>query len=278
MNSRLFLACMLSALLLMGAGAAFASDDAKAGEPAVVAQLTDMKGAGAASDSTDYADFTDDFANDEYADTKTLISDPLIVWNKVWFYFNDGLYHGLLKPVATGYAWMVPAKPRGWVRNFFINMLFPVRFVNDVLQGKFDAAYMEFSKFIANTGFGLLGFVDVTADAKKRWLPERPTADGFGQTLGKAGIGHGVYLVWPIIGPSSIRESVGWVGDYLLDPLTYADLTFIEIVAIKAYKNVNQVSLELETNEYEAITNGAIDKYAAVRDAYIRFRAKKVQE
>ena len=65
------------------------------------AQLTDMKGAGAAADSSDYADFSED----EYADTQTLVADPLIGWNKVWFYFNDGLYHGLLKPVATGYAW-----------------------------------------------------------------------------------------------------------------------------------------------------------------------------
>ena len=91
-------------------------------------------------------------------------------------------------------------------------------------------------------------------------------------------IGHGIYLVWPFLGPSSIRETVGWVGDAFLDPLTYGDLTFIEFMAIRAYKNVNELSLELNSNEYEAITDGAIDKYAAVRDAYIRFRAKKVQE
>ncbi|WP_419786409.1 VacJ family lipoprotein [Pseudodesulfovibrio sp.] len=274
MNARLIIAFLLTALLMVGVGSAFASDAGQPKDEIVVSQLTDMKGAGAASDASDYADFGDD----EYSDTKTLISDPLSGWNKVWFYFNDAMFRGVFKPVASGYAWMVPAKPRQWVRNFFVNMLFPVRFVNNVLQGKFDAAYMEFSKFVANTSFGMLGFVDVTADKKKNWLPERPTADGFGQTLGKAGIGQGFYLVWPFLGPSSVRETVGWVGDYFLDPLTYGDLSFIEIVAIRAYKNVNNLSLELQTNEYEAITNGAIDKYAAVRDAYIRFRAKKVQE
>ena len=92
----------------------------------------------------------------------------------VWFHFNDAMYHAVFKPVAEGYAWVVPAKPRQWVRNFFTNMLFPVRFVNNILQGKFDAAYMEFSKFLANTSWGLLGFADITGDMKRNWEPKRP--------------------------------------------------------------------------------------------------------
>jgi phospholipid-binding lipoprotein MlaA len=278
MTARIAVCLLLAALLLMGAGSAFASDAAQPDVAVEVAQFSDMKGHGAASDAKNAVaeDDFDDF--DEYADTQDLIADPFKGWNMVWFHFNDAMYHGVFKPVATGYAWAIPAKPRQWVRNFFTNMLFPVRFVNNIFQGKFDAAYMETSKFIANTSWGLLGFADVTSGMKRNWEPERPTADGFGQTLGKAGLGHGVYLVWPFLGPSSIRESVGWVGDTLLDPLTYCDLTFIEFVAVRAYKNVNQLSLELRGNEYETITDGAIDKYAAVRDAYIRFRAKKVKE
>ncbi|MUM77694.1 VacJ family lipoprotein [Pseudodesulfovibrio sp. F-1] len=280
MTARIAVCLMVTALLLMGGGGVFASDSGQGSFS--VAQLTDMRGAGAASDaktaetSGDYDDF-DDF--DEYGDAEgQLVADPFKGWNMVWFHFNDAMYHGVFKPVATGYAWAIPAQPRQWVRNFFTNMLFPVRFVNNILQGKFDAAYMETSKFLANTSWGLLGFADVTSGMKRNWTPERPTADGFGQTLGKAGFGHGVYLVWPFLGPSSVRESVGWVGDTLLDPVTYADLTFIEMVAVRAYKNVNQLSLELTGNEYETLTEGAIDKYAAVRDAYIRFRAKKVRE
>ncbi len=275
MSFRFVIGAVLTVLLLMGAGSSFASGDTPTDDGVQVAQFSKMKGAGAAADSTDFDDF-DDF--DEYADTKTLVYDPLKGWNMVWFHFNDAMYHAVFKPLATGYAWAVPDKPRQWVRNFFVNMLFPVRFVNNILQGKFDAAYMETSKFIANTSWGLLGFVDITSDMKRRWEPKRPTADGLGQTLGKMQIGHGIYLVWPFLGPSSIRETVGWVGDMYLDPLTYSDLTFIEFMAIRAYKNVNELSLELKTSEYEAITEGAIDKYAAVRDAYIRFRAKKVKE
>ena len=271
MGTRIHALLLAVGLLLFGAGAAVASDAETAPLDGVqVAQFGDMKGAGAASDADGFADF------DDYEAVS--VADPFIVWNKVWFYFNDGLYHGVFKPVAEGYAWAVPEQPRKWVRNFFTNMLFPVRFVNNILQGKFDAAYMETSKFVVNTTFGLGGFGDVTEGMPRNWSPERPTADGFGQTLGKAGFGHGVYLVWPFLGPSSVRESVGKVGDYFLDPLTYADLTLLEIVGIRAYKNVNKLSLELQSNEYETITEGAIDKYAAVRDAYIRFRAKKVQE
>jgi len=237
-----------------------------------------MKGAGAAADAEGDAADLDDFDDDEYAKTDKLVADPLYGFNLVMFSFNDAMYHGVFKPAAKGYAWAVPAKPRQWIRNFFTNLMFPVRFVNDLLQGKFDAAYMETSKFIANTSWGLLGFADVTSDMKRNWEPARPTADGFGQTLGKAGIGHGMYIVWPVIGPSSLRESAGWVGDYFLDPLTYTDFTFIEFAAIRAFRNVNELSLQLKGNEYEALTDGAIDKYAAVRDAYIRFRAKKVTE
>lgn len=238
------------------------------------------------SDTIEVAQFStgqmggeDDFDSfdDDYESFET-VPDPLYYWNKTWFDVNDGLYHGVVKPLASGYAWLVPEQPRTWVNNFFTNLLFPVRFINNVLTGKFDAAYMEVSKFIANTAFGFGGLGDVTADRPRNWEPERPTADGFGQTLGKAGFGHGVYLVWPLLGPSSVRETVGLVGDYFCDPLSYADLNLLEMIAVKSYKNVNALSLELEGNEYETLTEGAVDKYAAVRDAYIRYRAKKVAE
>lgn len=260
-------AVAVTVFLLLGlAGSCFAANTQA--EPVQVAQFA----SGQIGGEADFDNF-----DDEYGEIET-IADPLYYWNKTWFYFNDGLYHGLFKPLASGYAWIIPEQPRTWVNNFFTNLLFPVRFINNVLTGKFDAAYMEVSKFIANTAFGLGGLGDVTSGMPHNWEPERPTADGFGQTLGKAGFGHGVYLVWPLLGPSSIRETVGFVGDYFCDPLTYADLTLLEMIAVKSYKNVNALSLELDGNKYEAMTEGAVDKYAAVRDAYIRYRAKKVAE
>jgi len=264
-DCRLVAMILVAALLFGVAGTSFAADALSGTQ---VAQFS----TGQMGGEDDFDDFDDEYAQGP------VVSDPLYYWNKSMFLINDGLYHGVFKPLARGYAYVVPAKPRTWVDNLFANWLFPIRFVNNLLTGKWDAAYMETSKFIANTAFGLGGLGDVTGGMPRNWEPERPTAEGFGQTLGKAGLGHGFYVVWPFIGPSSLRESVGWVGDYFLDPLTYTDLTFVQFAGIRVYKNLNTLSLQLKANEYEAITGGAIDKYAAVRDAYIRFRAKKVEE
>lgn len=263
----------LSALLLaVFLGAMAAPVTAQAQEPTENQQRID--------DAQAFEDLEDADAFDDFEDysSEPLVADPLYPVNYTLFYFNDFMFHNVVKPVATAYDWLVPRPPRQWVSNFFTNLLFPVRFVNNILQGKFDAAYMEMDNFIANTTWGFLGLFDVASTMKKRWEPERPTADGFGQTLGKAGIGHGIYIVWPVIGPSSIRESVGWFADAQLDPLTYGRFTLLEFAAIRSFKNVNTLSLQLTGNEYEALTEGAIDPYAAVRDAYIRYRAKKVEE
>jgi phospholipid-binding lipoprotein MlaA len=270
---RLF-AIVLAAALLLGTAGVCRAAQAQA-EPVRVAQFGGEP-AKAPSTPSDSVDDFDEF-DAQYSD-QPLVSDPLSGWNRFWFQVNDSLYRGVFRPMARGYAWVVPARPRTWVSNFFTNLLFPVRFLNDLLTGKWDAAYMETSKFVANTSFGVLGLGDVTGGMPKNWEPERPTADGFDQTLGKAGFGPGIYLVWPFIGPSSIRGSVGWLADAYCDPLTYGRFTFLEFMGIRAYKNLNELSLQLEGNEYETLTDGAVDKYAAVRDAYIRYRAKKVAE
>ncbi|XXJ21274.1 MlaA family lipoprotein [Desulfovibrio caledoniensis] len=268
------LAIVLTAALLLGVtGVCFAAE--APAEPITVAQFGDEPGRTSSTPPGVVDDF-DEF--DAAYNNQPLVSDPLSGWNRFWFEINDALYRGLFRPVAQGYAWAIPPRPRTWVSNFFTNLLFPVRFLNDLLTGKWDAAYMETSKFVANTSFGVLGLGDVTGGMPRNWEPERPTADGFDQTLGKAGIGTGIYLVWPFIGPSSVRGTVGWVADAYCDPLTYGKFTFLEFLGIRAYKNLNELSLQLEGNEYEALTDGAVDKYAAVRDAYIRYRAKKVAE
>ncbi|MBN2139548.1 MAG: VacJ family lipoprotein [Desulfovibrionaceae bacterium] len=200
--------------------------------------------------------------------------DPLEGWNRFWFQFNDKLYFYLFKPVAKGYSYVLPEKPRTWVQNFFHNLLFPVRLVNCILQGKLRSAGAETSKFIANTTFGACGLSDFANHLE----PTAPTPTGeedLGQTLGVWGFGNGVYLVWPIIGPSSIRDSVGFVGDRFLDPVTYVT-PWYNSVAITAYSKINKLSLEL--GQYEDLKEGAIDPYAAFRDAYLRNREKKIRE
>lgn len=263
----LSLAAFLAALFLTAAIPGYA-----------VAQSDEVPPIEQFEDDSEFDEFEDfDELENEYS-TEPLVADPLQGFNNAMFQFNDVMYHYVAKPMAKGYDWLVPVGPRQMVRNFFTNMLYPVRLVNNLLQGKFDAAYMETSMFIMNTTWGVLGFFDVTSTMKRNWEPEKPTADGFGQSLGKAGMGHGIYIVWPVVGPSSLRESVGWLVDAQLDPLTYGNLSFLEFGLVRSFKNLNNLSLELVGNEYEVMTEGAIDPYAAVRNAYIRFRAKKVEE
>ncbi|MEF2143839.1 MAG: VacJ family lipoprotein [Desulfovibrionaceae bacterium] len=210
----------------------------------------------------------------EEGDIVARTPDPFEGWNRFWFKANDRLYTYLLHPVAQAYAYVIPERPRHWVQNFFTNLLFPVRFVNCIFQGKIDSAGMELSKFIANSTFGLAGFGDVTSDLK----PVRPTPPGdedLGQTFGAWGMGNGAYLVWPILGPSTVRDSVGYVGDYFLTPTSYLHPWYWSTAA-KTYDRINYVSLNL--NVYDDLKEGAIDPYVTFKSAYLRYRAKKVSK
>lgn len=199
------------------------------------------------------------------------IADPLYLWNKGMYYFNDKFYFWLLKPVAQGYSAVVPEDMRIAVRNFFYNLTTPIRFVSSLLQLKMKSAGNELLRFVVNTTAGVGGLGDF---AKDKMDIKRHDED-IGQTLGSYGIGHGFYIVWPVLGPSSLRDTVGMVGDLFLDPVSY--ITPIETaVEINAYDTVNDTSLHI--GDYEDIIKAAIDPYISIRDAYVQNREKKVKE
>ncbi len=200
--------------------------------------------------------------------------DPLEGWNRMWFGFNDKLYFWALKPVAQGYSYVIPERPRLWVRNFFHNLAFPVRFTSLMFQAKFDAAAVETSRFIGNTAFGLGGLADVTSDSKP-FRPIPSTEQDLGLTFGYWGADNGFYLVWPFIGPSSGRDTLGYAGDYFLPPQSYLNPWYWSVAA-KGYEKVNEVSLRI--GDYEALVEASVDPYEAVRDAYLRMRFKKMND
>lgn len=208
-------------------------------------------------------------------DASELASDPFEGWNRFWFQFNDSLYYGLFKPIAKGYGYVVPEKLRVNFRNFFRNLLFPVRFVNCLLQGKFQGAGLNMSRFMVNTVFGLGGLGD-PASAHKKARPEIPDGkEDFGQTLGHWGFDNGPYLVWPVMGPSTVRDTAGFAGDYFVSVDTYV-LSFWQAVGYFAFGRVNYLSLNLD--QYDTLKQGAIDPYQAFKDAYLRMRAKEIAE
>jgi phospholipid-binding lipoprotein MlaA len=212
-----------------------------------------------------------DFLDEEDVGEPIEIWDPLVKFNRAMYHFNDNLYFWLLKPVARGYSFVVPEFARIGVRNFFNNILFPIRFVNCILQANLSCAGIELSRLVVNTIWGVGGLVDASANKLNMKMQDEDT----GQTLGVWGFGNGFYVTWPVFGPSSTRDTVGMVGDYFLNPITYVEPWYVSS-GIKAYQKVNEVSLKL--GDYEALKEAAIDPYIAIRDAYIQYRHKKVQE
>jgi phospholipid-binding lipoprotein MlaA len=197
------------------------------------------------------------------------ISDPLEPLNRVFFAFNDQLYFLLLKPVTRGYSFILPEGVRISIRNFFDNIATPIRLVNNLLQFKFKPAGNELLRFGVNSTVGVLGLFDI---AQNR-MDIKAQDEDFGQTLGKWGLGPGFYINWPVLGPSSLRDSVGYAGDYFLDPVNYIDPE-IDRYAIKIGDQVNRTSFVI--GDYEEIKKDAIDPYAAIRDIYHQYRKSKI--
>ncbi len=216
-------------------------------------------------------DLIDPFADEETVPPLKTIHDPLEKINRAFFYFNDKLYFWFFKPVARGYGYIFPQSVRIGVRNFFDNLGFPIRFVNCVLQGKLEGAGREATRFMVNTTGGLVGFIDVARE--KMGIDEQD--EDFGQTLGFYGLGPGFYINWPVVGPSSLTDTVGIIGDIYTQPLNYV-IEFKYNVGIRAYDIVNSTSLTI--GEYEDLKRAALDPYVAMRDAYYQYRLNKIKE
>ncbi len=199
------------------------------------------------------------------------VADPLSGWNRMMFHFNDKFYFWVMKPVAKGYKEVLPTPVRTGVGNFFHNLATPIRLVNCFLQGRMGNAASEACRFLYDTTFGVLGIMDPAKDYPHLNPPEQD----FGLTLGRFGIGNGVYVVWPLLGPSTLRDSAGLGGDYFLAPLTYLQPE-VYAWSLKAEEVVNHQSFHI--GEYEELKNAAIDPYEAFKDAYIQYRDRKLNQ
>ncbi len=204
-----------------------------------------------------------------------LIKDSFPSFNRAMFAFNDKAFHYFFKPIYTGYNSMVPEKARVSVRNFYTNIKMPIRFFNCLFQAEFEGAGTEMLRFVVNSTIGVAGFLD---PAKSKFHIEKQDRD-FGQTLGKYKMEPGTYIVWPFIGPSNKRDTIGLLGDAALNPLTWVSyffLTPIESMGNYTYDTVNDASID-KGNTYESITKPAIDPYIAIQDAYTQNRMKKIK-
>ena len=201
------------------------------------------------------------------------IADPLEPWNRLMFQVNDKLYFWVLHPTAEGYAAVMPRPWRESFANAFDNAASPVRIVNDLLQGDVVQAGQELGACFINTVFGLGGLLEPSRGIPAL-TPDPPDTDT-GLTLGSWGIGHGIYLFWPVIGPSSLRDTVGKVGDGFLHPVYYFTPWEWDI-GLKAGDGVNILSLNLD--QYQDLKDGALDPYTAFKDGYIQYRKKALHK
>ena len=199
------------------------------------------------------------------------IADPLYPWNNAMYQFNDKLYFWVMKPAAKGYSKAFPQDIRVAASNFFHNLKMPMRFVSNLLQLKMKDAGAELLRFVYNSTAGVGGLADVA----KTDLKVSSTEQDLGLALGHYGIGNGFYIVWPFLGPSTLRDSVGMAGDVYLDPVTHLTPWYNSLIPT-AYDKVNETSLHI--GDYEDLKESAIDPYVAIRNAYIQYRQGKIKE
>lgn len=201
--------------------------------------------------------------------------DPLEPFNSKMFWFNLRLDEYVLRPVASGYARVVPLGARRGVDRFFRNLGVLERFANNLFQLKFAGAGREVGRFTINTTLGGVGFFDVADD----WFGLKPSNEDFGQTLGTYGVASGPYLVLPFYGPSTVRDAIGLAVDSAMNPMNYL-LSTTEVLAIRGgitvSDAVNYRSLNLEL--FEDVDRYAVDLYGAVQDGYLQRRERELQE
>ncbi len=231
----------------------------------------------------------DDGFEDEFESAEKEIFDPLSGYNTVMTQFNDGFYVYVLDPVARGYEWVMPDLAQRGVKNFFHNLLFPIRFVNNALQLKPINAGEELFRFIINSTVGIFGLWDPA----KEWFDLEAHEEDFGQTLGYYGVGGGFHIVLPFLGPSNLRDMFSLYPDMQMDPVYYVEnrpynlpkkegeylgmsRQAVQQSNLLILKTVNQESLRI--GQYENLKKDAIELYPFLRDVYEQNRAKLIEE
>lgn len=231
-----------------------------------------------------FDDSFDDELSDEFSDEFAVAQqqefDPLSGYNRFMTNFNDGLYRHVVFPLGRGYRTITPKQFRESVGNFFLNLEFPIRLANNLLQLKFQNSLEETERFLVNSTIGLAGLFDPASS----WLKIKAHDEDFGQTLGHYGVGGGFYLVLPFFGPSNLRDTLSLVVDWQIDPFFYQEgrsynllpINFWQSIGLKSFQYFNEYSDNIEA--YENLTKDAIDIYPLLKSVYEQNRQKEIDE
>lgn len=196
-------------------------------------------------------------------------TDPFERLNRSTYAFNDAVDRAVLKPVATGYRRYVPQPIRTGVTNFISNLSYPTTMVNNALQLKLLAALSDAGRIVLNTTLGLGGLLDPASAAGLARNDE-----DFGQTLGWWGVPAGPYLMLPLLGPSTLRDGPAQYADYLTDARHYIGENDIEF----AFTGISIVDRRARLIPAERALDGAFDRYALIRNAFLQRREYLVRD
>tara|TARA_B100001093_G_scaffold515284_1_gene591289 strand:+ start:828 stop:1574 length:747 start_codon:yes stop_codon:yes gene_type:complete len=194
------------------------------------------------------------------------------------FKFNKGLDKAIIKPIAKGYN-KLPEPIRKGTGNFTSNLATLLTVPNHILQGQWSKAGESAASFAINTTVGILGFAN---PAGKLGLKNQQ--EDVGQTLGAYGIGAGCYFVLPILGPTTVRDSVGIVADSFVDPFSHITLREKELFGVSGneldYFSVKSATaVDFRANNMKSLDSlekNSIDEYAALKSLFLQNRTKKI--
>ena len=213
----------------------------------------------------------------ELSKKSKLIKDCFEPLNRATFALNQGLDKVIFKPVAKAYR-VLPSPVRSGTSNALDNLSSLVTIPNNILQGDFTKAGVNTGRFLINTTIGIVGIFDV---AEKMGFPEYEKED-YGQTLGALGVGPGCYLVLPVLGPSTVRDTVGSLANVVGgDPwynVTVANDTQhfsdIDYWGTRVMTGIDFRAKNLDS--FENLENNSMDFYASVRSLYLQDRQRKI--
>jgi len=199
--------------------------------------------------------------------------DPIEPVNRVTDSVNDTIDRVTLKPIAQGYTAAVPKPMRTAVSNFYENATYLNTVLNGFLQGKGGQGIQDLGRFLINTTLGVGGLVDVASSMGL----ERHEED-FGQTLAVWGVGQGAYIVYPLLGPNSVRNTPDFITETATDPLFWAAFALAPYVTIPvtAMKYIDKRAQLLDASDMR--DELALDPYVFTREAWRQNREYKIYD
>ncbi|MBQ5938684.1 VacJ family lipoprotein [Massilia sp. AB1] len=204
------------------------------------------------------------------ASTATNPQDPLEGYNRAVFSLNDAVDRTVLKPTATVYKDYTPGPVQTGVNNFFGNLSDAWSGVNNLLQGKGQAGMGDLTRFAFNSTFGLLGVLDIASEAG---IPKHN--EDFGQTLGVWGVPSGPYLMLPLLGPSTVRDTAALPADIGADIWKYKQPDNWRNIG-NAVRVVDKRATLLDATSL--LEDAALDRYDFIRDGYMQRRQSQVYD